>query len=238
GTLMVPCPWARDAVERFKDLDVGVHLTLTAEYPLYRWRSLTGARSLHGDDGYQPRTLDELYGKADLAEVEAECRAQIEQALSWGVDITHLDTHMGAMQIDPRFVAVYLKLAADYRLPLRMIGEAGDRAMGLDARARAAQLGIVFPDRFTFSWGRMMMREVFEDHLAKPRSGVSELMLHCVDDGPELRGYDLTEAAIRIHDGILGADRSLKARLDRAGVKTISFRPLRDLMRSEARAAA
>lgn len=35
ATLMVPCPWAREAAEMFKGRDVGVHLTLTAEYPGY-----------------------------------------------------------------------------------------------------------------------------------------------------------------------------------------------------------
>ena len=61
ATLMVPCPWAREAVERFKDLDVGIHLTLTAEYPTYRWRTLTDAPSLRDAQGYMPRTGAELW---------------------------------------------------------------------------------------------------------------------------------------------------------------------------------
>src|ERR1700743_2449655 len=89
ATLMVPCPWAREAVERFHDLDVGIHLTLTSEYPTYRWRALTGAPSLRDAQGFLPRSAAELWAQADATEVEAECRAQIDQALAWGVDVTH-----------------------------------------------------------------------------------------------------------------------------------------------------
>src|SRR5678815_3346523 len=89
ATLMVPCPWAREAVERFSDLDVGVHLTLTAEYPGYRWRALTGAKSLHDAEGFMPATIREVWQNAKLEDVERECRAQIDQALAWGVDVTH-----------------------------------------------------------------------------------------------------------------------------------------------------
>src|SRR3546814_7544305 len=37
ATLMVPCPWARDAASRYRGEDVGVHLTLNAEHDTYRW---------------------------------------------------------------------------------------------------------------------------------------------------------------------------------------------------------
>ena len=34
ATLMVPCPWAREAAAHYRGEDVGVHLTLNAEYDL------------------------------------------------------------------------------------------------------------------------------------------------------------------------------------------------------------
>ena len=43
ATLMVPCPWAREAAARYRGEDVGVHLTLNAEYDLYRWGPITHA---------------------------------------------------------------------------------------------------------------------------------------------------------------------------------------------------
>src|SRR5437763_1230357 len=67
ATLMVPCPWALEGVELCRGFDIGVHLTLTAEYPGYRWRTLTGARSLHDDLGFMPATTEEVWARADLA---------------------------------------------------------------------------------------------------------------------------------------------------------------------------
>ncbi|MGZ5931270.1 MAG: polysaccharide deacetylase family protein [Rhizomicrobium sp.] len=238
ATLMVPCPWAREAVERFKGLDVGIHLTLTAEYPTYRWRSLTGAPSLRDAQGYMPRTAAEFWEKADPVDVEAECRAQIDQALAWGVDITHLDNHMGTLQVNAKYFPIYVKLAKEYKLPLRMAGAGADARLGFGSRAQADAAGILYPDHFSFQWGGKMMREVFDQYLAAPRPGIMEMILHCVGDTPELRAYDKTESATRIHDAEVGADTALKARFDKAGVKRISFRPIRDSMRSSAHRAS
>src|SRR5215471_16342023 len=99
ATLMVPCPWAKEGALLFQGKDVGVHLTLTAEYPAC---SLTGAASLRDADGCFPATVQGVWEKADLEDVRRECRAQIDQALAWGVVVTHLDSHMGALQTEPR----------------------------------------------------------------------------------------------------------------------------------------
>jgi chitin disaccharide deacetylase len=231
ATLMVPCAWAREAVERFKDLDVGIHLTLTAEYPGYRWRTLTDAPSLRDAQGYMPRTAKEFFERADPVEVEAECRAQIDQALAWGVDVTHLDNHMGTLQIYAKFFPIYVKLAKDYKLPLRMAGASADVRLGFGGRAQADAAGILYPDFFSFDWGGKPMRQVLGEYLEAPRAGVMEVILHCVSDTEELRAYDKTELAFRIHDAGVGVDRELKAKFEKARVKRISFRGLRDLMR-------
>ena len=58
ATLMVPCPWAREAARMFKGLSIGVHLTLTSEYRGYRWRGLTDGGSLRDGDGFFPATTE------------------------------------------------------------------------------------------------------------------------------------------------------------------------------------
>jgi chitin disaccharide deacetylase len=230
ATLMVPCPWVREAVERFHGLDVGIHLTLTSEYPAYRWRSLTGARSLRDDQGYLPRTAEELWAKADPVEVEEECRAQIDQALAWGVDVTHLDNHMGTLQIDAALFSIYVKLAREYQLPLRMAGAGADAQLGFGGRAQCDAAGILYPDDFIFRWGAPT-DELIERIAAAPKAGVTEIILHPVQPGEELDGYDKKEKAIREHDAAVGVDAALKAKLDTAGIARISFRPIRDAMR-------
>jgi len=233
ATLMVPCPWALEAAQLFAGKDVGVHLTLTAEYPTYRWRSLTGAASLHDDEGFLPRTAQEVWAKARIEEIAAECRAQIDQALSWGVDVTHLDSHMGVNQMEARCYALYLELAAEYRLPLRMAGKAADGALAFPVRAPADAAGIVYPDDFLFRW-KSPTTELLQRHVPQTAAGsVTEFLIHPVLDGPELRGYDLTEAQVRVDDHACAMDPGVAALFEAENIELISFRPLRDLQRAQ-----
>ena len=97
---MMPCPWAREAAARFRGEDVGVALTLNAEFDVYRWGPMTHAPSLLDGDGGFPRTLDDAWDHADLDEVRRECRAQIERAVLWGFDILSDDTQVPDEPID------------------------------------------------------------------------------------------------------------------------------------------
>ncbi|MSZ30104.1 MAG: ChbG/HpnK family deacetylase, partial [Actinobacteria bacterium] len=54
ATLMVPCPWARDAAAEYRGEDVGVHLTLNSEWENYRWGPITRSPSLLDGDGGFP----------------------------------------------------------------------------------------------------------------------------------------------------------------------------------------
>lgn len=123
GSVMVPCPWFPEIAQAYRtrrDLDLGVHLTLTSEWQGYRWRPLSGSSRKGGlvdDDGYMWRNCVLLRRHVDPRAAEEEMRAQIEAALSAGIDVTHLDTHMGAAAV-PELVEIYLALGRAYRLPV------------------------------------------------------------------------------------------------------------------------
>ena len=148
ASLMVPAPWARAAAAQYLGEDVGVHLTLNAEYDLYRWGPITQAPSLLDGDGGFPRTVEDVWDHADLDEVRKECRAQIERAILWGFDVSHLDSHMGTLQLRPEFFDIYLELAAEFRLPIRLSGASTERIVGFPFRRLAAEEGVLFPDHF------------------------------------------------------------------------------------------
>jgi len=123
GSVMVPCPWFREAAEMAaanKKLDLGVHLTLTAEKEFYRWRPLTSASKSSGlvdDDGYMWRDVSSVRRNANIEAVALELRAQIDFALASGFDVTHLDAHMG-VTLAPEFCEIYISLGAEYKLPV------------------------------------------------------------------------------------------------------------------------
>lgn len=180
ATLMVPCPFACEAAAMFTGLAVGVHLTLTSEYPGYRWASLTGRTSLHDDDGYLPRTTAAAMARMEAPDVRAECRAQIDRALAWGLDVTHLDAHMHAVEARADLFDVYLDLAVGYGLPVRMITPAQAERLGLSgfhSAARAAARGVVCNDHLVYPWPHRTRDVFFEESPALP-AGVSEIFAH------------------------------------------------------------
>jgi len=234
ATLMVPCPWAREAARMFKGFAVGVHLTLTSEYPGYRWRSLTTGASLHDDEGFFPTTTEEALQRIDAKDARAECRAQIETAISWGVDITHLDTHMGVLQAGTNrgdLYEIYLDLAEEFRVPVRLSVLQQTEKELLQARVRAQSRGVLFNERLVYPRPRRT-RDVFFEEIPKLPPGVSEIFSHPVLEGEELRGYDTMNADIRTHDAMCLIDPEVSRLLNQHNITRISFRELRELQRA------
>jgi hypothetical protein len=232
ASLMVPCPWARDAAAQYRGEDVGVHLTLNAEWETYRWGPITSAPSLLDGDGGFPRTIEDTWDHADVEEVRRECRAQIERAILWGFDVSHLDSHMGTLQLRPEFFDVYLELAVDFGLPVRMGPAGGERAVGFPYRDLAAAEGLIFPDHLVVT--PVGARHAIEQAVFALGPGVTEIFLHPAVDTDELRASH-PDWAGRVEDhALLCADPSFSDLLDRAGVTLIGSRELRDLQRAGA----
>lgn len=229
--LMVPCPWAREAAANYRGEDVGVHLTLNAEYDLYRWGPITQAPSLLDGDGGFPRTLDDLWDHADVEEVRRECRAQIERAILWGFDVSHLSSHLGALEFRPEFFDVALDLATEFRLPLRLSSVSAERTVGFPFRQLAAEEGICVPDQLVRSRTRTG-RVVLDRLLGEMSPGVTEVVLRPAVDTDELRAL-APDWASRVDDyDVVTVGRSLRALADRAGVTLIGYRELRQLQRA------
>jgi predicted glycoside hydrolase/deacetylase ChbG (UPF0249 family) len=231
ASLMVPCPWARDAAAHHLGEDVGVHLTLNCEYDLYRWGPVTQAPSLLDGDGGLPRTVSDMWDHADLDEVRREGRAQIERAILWGFDVSHIQSHKDALVLRPEFFDLYLELAADYRLPLRLPDASAEPTAGFPFRRLAAEEGVLFPDHVVTLNG-VGSRRALERALFELRPGVTELYAHPAADTPELRAL-ATDWANRVDDlHLLVHDAAVRAMITRSGAKLVSYRALRDAMRA------
>lgn len=231
ASLMVPCPWAREAASRYDGDDVGVHLTLNAEHELYRWGPLTNAPSLLDGDGGFPRTLPDLWEHADLDEVRRECLVQIERAQVWGFDVTHLDTHMGAMQLRPELFGIYLELAVEFQLPLRLTGPETQRLAGFPFRELADAEGVLSTDFFVYGFG-VRSCDMIAEALPTLPAGVTEVYLHPSVESEELRVF-APDAQWRIDDyEYLAAGGELLRQAETLGIKLIGWREVRDLMRA------
>lgn len=233
ASLMVPAPWARHAASMYEGEDIGVHLTLNAEHPLYRWGPITHAPSLLSGDGGFPRTIDDLWEHADPAEVLRELQAQIERAIAWGFDVSHLAPHLSAITLRPEFFDVYLELAVQFQLPIRLPSTIGAEAAGFPFRKLAADEGVVFPDHFDHDW-RAGSRERVYDAVTRLQPGVTEIHVQPAVDTPEVRA--LSDAAAGwIDDYDLAVnDQHLRHLIADSGAVLIGYRELRTAMRAGA----
>lgn len=131
SNVIVPGPWFPQAVRLAAEhptLDLGVHIALTSEWSDVKWRPLTAGRSFCDPDGYfapfvwpNPKaglglSLREL--KVDLAEAEAELRAQIALAKRHIPRVSYLWAHMAFTSHSPEMLALVRTLAKEYDVPL------------------------------------------------------------------------------------------------------------------------
>ncbi len=122
-SVMFACPWYQEAVDILKEhpeVGVGIHLTLNAEWKNYRWGPVLGKEavpSLVDSNGYFFPSRSKLFANnPKQKEIERELRAQIERAMSSGVQIDYLDYHMGAAVQTKELRALVESLAEEYGL--------------------------------------------------------------------------------------------------------------------------
>lgn len=231
ASLMVPCPWAWSAVvEADGRDDIGVHLTLTCEFPHYKWGPITQAPSLLGGSGGFALSIDDMWEHADLTEVHRELRAQIERAMEWGVDVTHLDSHMQSLPLRPEFFDVYLDLAIEFALPVRLPPVETQASVGFPFRELAADENVLAPDqviRHSGIGGRPSLLGV----LTSLPAGVTELYLSPATDTAELRSLTADPTPMVDDLDLLLDWKPILADLERIGIGLIGWREIRDLQR-------
>ncbi len=232
ASIMVPAPWAQHAAYQYRPTDdVGVHLTLNAEHAVYRWGPITHAPSLLSGEGGFPRNLTDLWEHADPAEVRRELRAQVTRAMAWGIDVTHLAPHLSAITLRPEFFDVYLELACEYSLPIRLPSNVTAAQAGFPFRQLALDEGVVFPDHFDHDW-RPGSRGRVHAAIEVLQPGVTELHVQPAADTPEVHALT-TNAVDWIDDLDLVANAApLRAALSSAGAELIGYRELKAAMRA------
>ncbi|WP_439555823.1 polysaccharide deacetylase family protein [Dyadobacter sp.] len=127
-SVMMPCGWVPGFVKYWKenkDLDAGLHLTLTSEWKDYRWGPLAGKQQVKGltdPEGALWPSVAEVVKNASPDEVEQEIRAQLDRAKSMGFEPTHLDSHMGTLFATPQFIERYIKVGMQEKIPVMFPG--------------------------------------------------------------------------------------------------------------------
>jgi chitin disaccharide deacetylase len=249
GSVMVPCPWFPEAVEMAAAngaLDLGVHLTLNSEKRSYRWRPLTGASRSAGltdELGYFWPDVASLRRHAVPEAVETELRAQIDTALAGGIDVTHLDDHMGAVNM-PEFVDIYLRLGRDYKLPILLVKNLErcnpilysepltiQRYDAVVAEARAEGFPL-FEVVLETPWQRMTDAETaYREMFCSISDGLTSLALHFNAPG-DFEEVEPDYAHIRTEEYALFKTPRIAEWVREYSLEIVGFREIRDSLRS------
>jgi chitin disaccharide deacetylase len=196
ASILVPCPWFLEAANFAKshpEADLGIHQALNSEWTTFRWGPVLSkdkVPSLLDTQGYLPFDTPEVADHAKTEEAEAELHAQIDRARQFGVNITHLDSHMTALFGSPALFALYRKIGAEQRLPILAAKAGPDH--GIPDFAKPGD-DILIDQVIELSPGVEAKDWVtwYENRLSHVGPGVYEVILHLAYDDDEMRGATL-----------------------------------------------
>ena len=249
GAVMTPCSWFPQVAafcRQHPDVDLGVHVTLNCEWDAYRWRPLSTcdpATGLIDEEGYLPRTSAAVQKNATPAAVQAELEAQVKLARSAGIQLSHIDTHMGTVA-HPKFIPSYVQTGLKYRLPVMIPRQDVDgyKAIGMDDAT--AEFAVNFVGLLE-EQGVPLLDNLVGLPLDQPDerierakavlsglpAGITHFIIHPCMDTPELRAI-APDWRGRVADYQAFSSEELRTWIRGSGIHVIGYRALLELMKT------
>jgi hypothetical protein len=245
GSIMVPCPWFPEVAaycREHPEVDMGLHLTLTSEWKYYRWAPVSSkdkVPSLVDAEGFLWRTTGEVGKHAKPEEVELELRAQIKRALEFGVNPTHLDTHMGSVFARPEFLQIYYNMGKEYGIPI-MLPKPNPEIMHHVEHIGREKLEKFYKkaiedecpllDNLVPGVGGKNLDEkkaAYHARLRELKPGISQIIVHLGMDDDELKGITSNYMA-RYFDLMVFTDPETQKLIDELGIKLIGWKDIKE----------
>lgn len=246
ASIMVPCPWFSEFAEMAREnpeLDYGIHLTLNAEWKHYRWGPVAPREkvpSLVDETGYLWDNVPQVMKNVKAEEAAIELRAQVQRAKDFGVPLSHLDTHMGAIVSRPDLIEVYVNLGIEFDLPVLFLRELNERLIrqypaltkrGPELAKLLQEKGLPVIDRIVQYYDARTIEErhaKYIETLNNLSPGVNQLIIHCGYANDELRAITNSWKQ-RDGDRATFMDPEIAALVDQLGIKVISWKQLREM---------
>jgi predicted glycoside hydrolase/deacetylase ChbG (UPF0249 family) len=196
ASLMVPCPWFPEVVERtarHSDWDIGVHLTLTSEWDPYKWKPIApSGKGLTDRLGYFWSASELMAQNAAADVVATEALAQIKYAREAGIRISHVDNHMFSL-IRPQFLSTYISVANQCALPLFAASRFLDYPRTSSLLKGNLLVDRSFEIRPNNNVPESQWLEYYISVLDAIEPGISQLVIHPGFDDQELRSVTSTK---------------------------------------------
>lgn len=260
ASVMMPCGWVpayMKYLQQHPTTDAGVHLTLTSEWKGYRWFPLSGrdkVPGLHDKEGAMWSNVASVVKNASADEVETEIRAQIARFRQFGVEPSHIDSHMGTLFGSPAFTERYVKVGIQEKIPVMF--PAGHATLISKERNSPPQeiqqfqqigkmlwnAGLpVLDDLFadTYGWKlaanvpnteenlRKMKTEKYIELLKEAKPGITMVIMHCA--APSDNFKEITDSwPTRYGDFWAMLDPALKTFIEKEGIILTTWREMRE----------
>jgi predicted glycoside hydrolase/deacetylase ChbG (UPF0249 family) len=246
GAAMVPCSWFPQVAlfcRQNLEVDMGVHLTLTSEWNTYRWSPISTHQldsGLIDAEGYFHRRSEDTQAQGDPEAVQLELQSQLERAIAAGINVTHLDTHMGTVAY-PKFVTGYIQLAIQHKLPFLFprTDENGFMQLGMDQVTASIAVnyvdtleeqGIPLVDHATgLELDKPFDRlEQAKQAMSNLPAGITHFIIHPSKETPELMAIT-PDWQSRVADYQTFMDNRLRLHIENEGIQRIGYKTLKEL---------
>lgn len=195
ASIMVPCPWFPEVAQWVKthpDADLGIHLTLNADWTSYRWSSVSPqppGSSLLDPDGYLPLLTPYVVAHAKMSDVATETHAQVDKAKAAGIRLSHLDSHMGTILSSDDLIGIYLATGKAYNLPVLLAHSGNDTELDL-SKLHLAPSAIVLDNVLQIMPGvsKSQWLDAYKKMLQPLPPGTYQLIVHLAHNDAEIQG--------------------------------------------------
>jgi len=237
-SIMTPCPCfdeIGDFAKSNPQYDYGIHLTLTCEWESYKFGPVSpieSVKSLVNEDGYFYKTRNELKAFADIKEIKKELNAQIQKAFDYGLNPTHIDSHMYSVGINTECFNLYKELEKVYKIPI-LINDELLKMVGLDPKRNIKENDFVIENMCLGNYSQFSndkLKSYYLDFIQNITGGLSIILIHPAYDDNEMKSITINHPNFgskwRQIDFDVFNDKRMISEIKKNEIQLISWRDL------------
>ena len=244
-SIMTTCPWfeeiANFAIEN-PDIDYGIHLTLTCEWKNYKWGPISSKSEVPGlvnKNGVFFNNRNDFKNNASVEEIKKELQAQIDKAYDYGLNPTHLDSHMYTLGLKEEFLAAYKELGAAYKLPI-LLNKPFIESGGLNIHQCLSEKDFCVDNVILGNFEAFQNNELYNFYasaLDTLPGGLNIILIHPAYDDQEMQGITTEHPNFgsqwRLTDFDFFTSEECKSKIMANGIKMITWKEIGKILYPE-----
>ena len=246
ASVMMPSPFAEEVAAYYLEhpqIDLGLHLTFTAEWTDYKWPGVAPANKIEtllDDEGFLHQKKVTVIKEGINAEIKTELQAQIDYARALGISPTHMDSHEGTLFFDPAFFRTYIEVGHQNQIPVfvpKLLAPHFDEHFPLPPQV------VLVDQMFMALKGTELdaMESYYVEVLSSIKPGLNQLLVHLAFDDEEMKAITKDREAYgtkwRAKDYQVVSSKKFQDLLKQNEIKLIQWRDIQAILYPEANAS-